>query len=50
MSIKGLERWNKLGWAMVLTLLVVATYNDLMIRLELGEKLSRGFHALREMF
>ena len=50
MSIKGLERWNKLGWAMVLTLLVMATYNDLMIRLELGVKVSRGIHALKEMF
>ncbi|OGH55562.1 MAG: RIP metalloprotease RseP [Candidatus Lindowbacteria bacterium RIFCSPLOWO2_12_FULL_62_27] len=50
MSIRGLERWHKLGWAMVLTLLVMATYNDLMIRLELGEKVSRGFDALRRLF
>lgn len=50
MSIKSLERWHKLGWAMVLTLLIVATYNDLMIRLELGEKVSRGIDALKRMF
>lgn len=50
MSIKGLERWQTLGWAMVLTLLVMATYNDLMIRLELGEKVSRGFDALKGLF
>lgn len=50
MSMKSLERWHKLGWAMVLTLLVVATYNDLVIRLEIGEKLSRGINALKEFF
>ncbi len=50
MSIKALERWHKLGWAMVLTLLVVATYNDLVIRLELGEKFYRGINALKQMF
>ncbi|MBI4179261.1 site-2 protease family protein [bacterium] len=50
MSVKSLERWNILGWAMVLTLLVMATYNDLMIRLRLGEKLSRGFDTLKDIF
>ncbi|MBI4178614.1 RIP metalloprotease RseP [bacterium] len=50
MSVKSLERWNILGWAMVLTLLVMATYNDLMIRLRLGEKLARGFDTLKDIF
>ncbi len=47
MSIKSLERWHQIGWAMVFTLLIMATYNDLMIRMELGEKISRAIDRLK---
>lgn len=49
MSIRSLERWNKLGWSMVLALLIMATYNDLMIRLDLGEKILRLIQKIQEI-
>ncbi len=50
MSIKGLERWNKVGWMMVMSLLIMATWNDLMIRLDLGEKISRAISKVHGIF
>lgn len=50
MSLQGLERWTKVGWAMVLSLLIMATYNDLVIRLELGDKICRGIDHMKNYF